>query len=156
MAEAELTATGTRCYMFHKNLIPVFVGTPATMEALVQEMKAVCERDPQTIPHPEASPDEETALARSKDPDLVTSGHLRFIELSPGGRPINVVLTLDTYSSLPIWNLSISIATGKKPIRVRDDIAFRIALAFLGEGYKEIEPIGYWKTVRQFIKLKEE
>jgi len=136
-------------------LIPVFIHDDDELRALAKTMMEVCEQDPQSVPHGRPSTSEEEAIERASLSDITTSGHLRFIQFSPGSMPINLALTLDTYNSEPLWNLSISIATGKTPIRVRDDVARRIVSVFLGEGYTEVPALGYWDTVRQFVKLKE-
>jgi hypothetical protein len=73
-------------------------------------------------------------------------------------RIATVVLTLDEHVTPNRWNFStsdpVNATKENGPNRVADDLAFLLAEAFLGTGYEEIPPEGYWKNVRQFTKAR--
>jgi hypothetical protein len=118
-------------------------------------MRAVCLKDPDKIEGYEGSPTEEQAVERAKavEVDIVSSGHLRFINYTPDYRLTNVVYTLmETSDGKRQWNLSMSHANPQGPQRVADDLATMIAGAFLDEGYEEVEPKAFWKAIRHFTK----
>lgn len=140
--------------MFHPNLIPV---DWENMKRLVEEMKEVCRKDPDIVEVP-GSPTVKKAFERSarEETNIISDGHLRYIRHpSLWPKVIATVLTLDRYTVPPRWDLSLSIPSmehGVEPARVSNEYIFSIVQAFLGDGYKEIPPIGAFKAVRQFVK----
>lgn len=140
---------------FHPNLIPVHCANQDDMRKLAGEMREICLKDPDKVEGYEGSDTEEKALTRTAvvAPDMIASGHLRFIHYTVDHRLTNVVYTLmERSDGVKQWNLSMSHANLEGPQRVADDLALMIVGAFLEEGYEEVEPKAYWKTIRHFVK----
>lgn len=131
------------------------------MRKLAAEMRAICLKDPDKIEGYEGSATEPQAKERAEaiKENIIESGHLRFINYVPNnpwdGRLTNVVYTLmERSDGVQQWNLSMSHANPSGPQRVADDLAMMIVGAFLEEGWEEVEPKAYWKTIRHFVKEK--
>jgi hypothetical protein len=131
-------------------------------------MKQVCRKDPD-LEEVTGSPTVEAAFERTAReveraapdlPSVIMEGHLRYLR-HPALFPklIATVLTLDRFTSSPQWDLSLSLPSmieRVEPSRVPDEYALVIAQTFLGEGYREIPPMGAFKAVRQFVKAAPE
>lgn len=140
---------------FHPNLIPVNCANQDDIRKLAQQMRALCLKDPDQIDAYQESKTEEQAQWRAamNQQDIVSNGHLRFLNYMPDGRLTNVVFTLmERSDKVKQWNLSISHANPSGPQRVADDLATMIAQAYLDDGYEEVEAKAIWKTIRHFVK----
>jgi hypothetical protein len=141
-------------------LEPSYVDGPADLVRLADEMKEFARKDPHAE-KPGYSKTLEEAKQAAEKPEMV-----EMVKASPTIRlvifqrlfPVTLGLSLDQYKDPACWTLSMSMPGGLddqgKPniVRVPDPLAGVIAKAFFGEGYQEVAPEGFWKTVRQFEK----